>query len=159
MRKKLWRAIFVCAAIFLVANGGLSMAKKRDRSSCDWLYRYVDDDEWRMKITKWADEEVLLRRFSPNHFMIGRLSGPGLRTDTLDPIKAGIDVPEWLDGYEIRLIGGHTESATLIYLGAGRYRGLLIGKEDMDTYSRNKQFDFGKVKHDGRVGVVCYKEE
>ncbi len=29
----------------------------------------------------------------------------------------------------------------------------------MDTYSRNKQFDFGKVKHDGRVGVVCYKEE
>jgi hypothetical protein len=127
--------------------------------SCEQLYRKIDDDNFVLKITKWADQEILHRKFANENYIIGKFSGPGLRTSTLDAERAGIDVPTWLGKHEIRVIDGRDNTVRVIFIGVGRYRGFLIGEHDISNYSDNKRINLSKIKSKGRVGVVCYEEK
>lgn len=137
----------------------LSGANMSNSPSCEELYSHMDDEEWVFKVTSWADRTIFHRRFLDEHYKVGSLSGPGLRTATLDPVRASIDVPKWLSGYEIRVVGERDDPVTLIFIGVGRYRGVLVGSDSLGAYLNNKRIDLNKIKHKGRVGVVCYKEK
>ena len=151
-------ARFTAVAALGLSIGLMACSPGVTQPSCPALVRTLHDEHWRSDVVRWADQSVLGRTFSSSAFRAGRLAGPGLKTATLDPGRAGVAVPDMLKGYELRVMSDRTQPVTLLYLGMGRYRGVLVGASDLEAYAGNRDIDLGKIKRVGRVGVVCYEE-
>jgi hypothetical protein len=154
--------IFIGACIFLtsvsifIVRGGV--VRSINNPSCEEIFGRVNDDSFKSDVLVWADQNIIGRVFPSANFTIGHYSGPGMRTATLKMSRAKVDIPSWFSGSEIRILGDRKKPAELIYIAMGRYRGLLIGKNDLLHYSTKDLFKLDSVKHDGRIGALCYED-
>lgn len=126
---------------------------------CDSYMEYVNSSEKYGSIVSWADKTIFSREFKRDDFTTGWFSGPGLANDTIDLGELGISAPDWFSGYkyEVRLVTKNRDNFDAIFIGGGKYGGLLIVRSDWkgrseDVFLRRVEF---KAVH-GRAGVICY---
>ncbi len=153
--------VFLGSSALLILIGFLAVGgvmKMIDNPSCHEIYSRAQDRNFRVAVLEWADGNVMEKVFLPSDYTVGHYSGPVVRAATLNVSRARVQIPEWLSGYEIRIVGNRKKPAELIYIGMGRYRGLFVGKSDLSHYSGEPGFKLDNMKHDGRIGVVCYEE-
>lgn len=158
--KKAFVFIGVCVSLvsvsaFIVGGG---VVRALNNPSCEVIHGRVDDDDFKNEVLVWADEDIIGRVFSASDFTIGHYSGPGMRTATLNMSRAKVGTPSWFSGYEIRILGDRNKPVDLVYIGMGRYRGLLIGRNDLLHYSGKGLFKLDNVKNNGRIGTLCYED-
>ena len=131
--------VFIGVCVFLVSVStfivGAGVVRAINDPSCEVIRGRGNDDTFKKEVLVWADENIIGRVFPATDFTIGHYSGPGMRTATLNMSRSKVDIPSWFSDYEVRILGDRNKPVELIYIGMGRYRGLLIGKNDLLQYS------------------------
>jgi hypothetical protein len=129
------------------------------RNACGEFLEIVENTEKRGKLVDWADNEVFSREFSASDFGIGHFSGPGHGSKTFNIRAGALRLPDWLpNDIEVRVVNGEPEIET-IFIGGGRYRGLVIARSDWETSIDGRRLKEEMIKLKvGRLGLICYTD-
>lgn len=166
-----WSRFLGCffIVVFVVAcNRSPSESRKQYSSvasavpGCRKYLDFLRSESKYSEVTSWADKEIFSKNSSDLLFKVGWFSGPGLAPDTIDLERSDISIPDWLSGYryEVRLVALRRSDFDAIFIGGGKYKGLLIMRADFvdrpnDGFLSDVKF---KAKRD-RIGLVCYEDE
>jgi len=123
---------------------------------CGAYRSLVDDSGPRTELTQWADQAVFSRQFLESDFQLGGMSGPGPGPGNLKPELALTLLPDYLKGYNVRLIGPDRKRPSMVLIGESNYQGILISRGAFDSElakTRIKQDEL-ELSID-RVGLIC----
>ena len=159
--------LFGGVIVFMVATAACSRAGDRldvtadERMACGKYLSVLEDPDRVDALVSWADAEVFSRTFSDADFRIGHFSGPGYASLTFDRRAGALRLPDGLPSdLEVRIVNQSEGRILTIFLGGGRYRGLLVARDDwnasIDGRRLKEQMITARV---GRVGLVCYTDK
>ncbi len=128
--------------------------------SCENYSEFIESEEKYSQLIEWSDRDIFSQSFNDESFKMGFVSGPGLATDTIDFESIGLNKPDWFSGvnYEVRMVSKDRSRFNAVFIGAGKYRGLLVFRKEYENFRNDpflKNVKFKKKR--GRVGVVCYE--
>lgn len=127
--------------------------------SCARYLKYIEEDGEYQKLIEWADKEIFSRKFQESEFISGNFSGPGLRHYTINLAKSGVSSPEWLLDYEVRVMGDSLPEFSAIFVGGGRYAGLVVSRDEWDVSVNDRIIPSQQIKlRRERIALVCHVE-
>lgn len=136
------------------------------RYACSQWLPFLESRDSRTRLLQWADAEVFRQSFSSSDFRVGHFSGPGLRSATFNAQSGRLHVPEGLlpgpvsgrlPAVEIRVVGDVEKGTTTIFIGGGRYQGVVIARDRWEGAVDGRHIRAGMIDaRVDRVGLICH---
>jgi uncharacterized protein YxeA len=143
---------------FLVRNAHIENSSN-ELNNCHEYARFARNKDDYEKMVNWADKEIFSRSYTEVDFISGNFSGPGMRYNTLNTNQLGLSMPAWLRDYEVRILGKESKQFEAIFIGGGKYRGVIVARGDWASHVTDDVVPEKEVKLiRGRIGIICYNE-
>lgn len=137
----------------LFALLGLQGCKRLD---CGDYWRFIEEPEASARLERWADEAIFSRSFGDTEFQRRDTGGPGPGPGNLKPDVAETLLPDYLKGYNVRLIGPDSARPSMVLIGARKYQGIMISRGELDTDLAGTRLAKEQLEGSkGRIGLLC----